>query len=369
MTFQRFSITTSRRDRFAEALRNRLAVVPWVIDSFTIDGDEVEIRGWAIPPDNDADRVEFRIDGKAFPQVRYPLPREDIKRLFWFLPGLIASGYVCRGPLPNGRGQDIAFEYTDRATGRPVSPGHSYFFNRESAANLPVPEAFRRRRVHGGDHEGTFLLEGYTTYRKLARALETTLSRRFPDFPRILDWGCGCGRMTRFFHDLADSRLTGADIDADNVAWCRENLGFGEFLAIPTHPPTQLDPASQDLIIGISIFTHLSEPVQLEWLGELQRISAPGAILLLTIHADATVCRAGFTEANLRTLDERGFLDIGLNPNLDDVESIGAEADYYRNTFHTHEYIHRVWSRYFEIVRIIPAYIGNHQDLVILRRP
>ncbi len=36
--------------------------------------------------------------------------------------------------------------------------------------------------------------------------------------------------------------------------------------------------------------------------------------------------------------------------------------------YHTHEYIRREWSRYFEIVAIHPKGIGNHQDAVLVRK-
>ena len=64
-------------------------------------------------------------------------------------------------------------------------------------------------------------------------------------------------------------------------------------------------------------------------------------------------------------LQEDGFLDAGRNADLDGYTS---DHDYYRNTFHTEAYIRARWSRYFDILHIIPGAIGNHQDVVVLRK-
>jgi len=43
------------------------------------------------------------------------------------------------------------------------------------------------------------------------------------------------------------------------------------------------------------------------------------------------------------------------------------EKDYYRRTLHTKKYVADHWSRYFQILDFLPAWLG-HQDLVILRK-
>ena len=40
------------------------------------------------------------------------------------------------------------------------------------------------------------------------------------DFTRVLDWGCGAGRVTRYLLGDTPCAVTGVDIDADNIAWC-----------------------------------------------------------------------------------------------------------------------------------------------------
>ena len=60
---------------------------------------------------------------------------------------------------------------------------------------------------------------------------------------------------------------------------------------------------------------------------------------------------------------KNGFLDAGVNFDLDEILEYATD---YRNTFHTRKYVLDKWSRFFDIVTIMPGYVGNHQDLVIM---
>src|SRR5262249_54411154 len=152
-----------------------------------------------------------------------------------------------------------------RSTGQSIAEQYDWYYPDDRA--LPdLPDAARRKRVSGGENPWAFRLEGYSMFVKLDRVLRRATGQGLGDLPRILDWGCGCGRVTRYFKSLPGCALTGIDIDADNLNWCREHLGFGEFFQVPLRPPTTLAAASFDLIIGISVFTHLKEPEQGEWL-------------------------------------------------------------------------------------------------------
>jgi len=354
---------------YGAAMRHALGPEPWCVDDVSVGPDGIEIRGWAIPPDGEPGNALFLIDGERFPQVTYPTHRPDIERLFWYLPNAGMTGFSCKAPL-TGRKRDLLDPYVltfaDRRSGRAVNPLHDYFYydRRDDAYAFPPPA--NRRRVHGAEVESAFRLEGYTTFQKLRRILRERFGRDYTDFRTILDWGCGCGRMTRYFHWLAKTRVTGIDIDAGNIGWCRANLKFGNFVPVSMHPPTLLRDGHFDLLIGISIFTHLLERDTRDWLEELRRISAPGAVLLMTIHSDATAARSNLPEALWRQWKDTGFADAGANPDLESEMSV---QDYYRNTFFTHDYVRENWSRYFEIVDIVPGYVGNHQDLVIMRRP
>jgi hypothetical protein len=50
------------------------------------------------------------------------------------------------------------------------------------------------------------------------------------------------------------------------------------------------------------------------------------------------------------------------------VPTTDGLPDFYRATYHTDDYIRRVWSKYFEVLEIIPGGYDTHMDIVIGRK-
>jgi methylase of polypeptide subunit release factors len=51
------------------------------------------------------------------------------------------------------------------------------------------------------------------------------IDTRLSDYPRILEWGCGCGRILLHMKDLANQvELYGVDIDAEAIEWADHNI-------------------------------------------------------------------------------------------------------------------------------------------------
>src|SRR5436190_1400792 len=78
---------------------------------------------------------------------------------------------------------------------------------------------------NGGNAEG-YLYGGFTAtvgVRAALKAIGTSLSH----FQSILDFGCGSGRLIRWFEDLTpNTRLAGTDINNAAIEWCRENIPY-----------------------------------------------------------------------------------------------------------------------------------------------
>jgi SAM-dependent methyltransferase len=103
---------------------------------------------------------------------------------------------------------------------------------------------------------------------------------------KVLDFGCGWGRVQRiFWHEVDAQNLHGVDVDFSAVAVCR-NLGVpGTFQTID--PLGKLPFADQtfDLIYGVSVFTHLSLKSADHWMAELNRVMRPGGVLAITVES------------------------------------------------------------------------------------
>lgn len=183
---------------------------------------------------------------------------------------------------------------------------------------------------------------------------------------RILDWGCGCGQVLRYFNKFTNVEVNGADIDGINIEWCKKNLGFAKFYQVPLTPPTDFATGYFDLIFGISVLTHLRENDQSDWLAELSRISKKGAIVFMSVHGNGGVAFRNelFDFKKLISWQEKGFLAIGVDSAIDAIN----DKEYYTTSFQTDWYIKKQWAKYFQILDVIPAYIGHFQDLVVMQK-
>ncbi len=363
----KIALNLSLTEQYAKILYSKLHVLePWNIDYLQFNNDFIEINGWALTTQGNHVLVNYTINDKDFDTVKYPILREDVRTVFWYYPQSEKSGFFCRAKLTKreaiGNGP-IVFKYINRETRQPINIYQNYYYYED---NLALPDARRMERISGYDNEVMFRFTGYSTYAKLELILKNIFNKSYENFSNILDWGCGCGRITRYFENLKSPSITGVDIDTDNIGWCNKYLKFGNFLSIPLHPPTSLGESHFDLIIGISVFTHLKEKEQYEWLGELARIAAKDAILLMSIHSNDNICRSNFSLSFFTSWWNNGISIIDYP--RPDLEEMLDETDYYKGAYHTHRYIMRNWSRYFKIVDIIPACIGNIQDLVIMRK-
>ena len=126
------------------------------------------------------------------------------------------------------------------------------------------------------------LAVGFQVY-ELFRSLFEEYARPLVPSSRVLDFGCGWGRVIRFFlKDIAPENLIGIDPDERAIATCLETDPWCRFQLCDTLPPSLLDAGSFDLIYAYSVFSHLSEPTHLAWLEEFERLLRPDGVLILT---------------------------------------------------------------------------------------
>ena len=100
---------------------------------------------------------------------------------------------------------------------------------------------------------------------------------------RILDFGCGWGRIIRFFlKDVEPEGLWGLDCYEDVITICKDSNLRCTFETIDVMPPTHFPDNFFDAICLYSVFSHLSEKAHMDWLLEFKRILKPGGIVIAT---------------------------------------------------------------------------------------
>ncbi len=237
------------------------------------------------------------------------------------------------------------------------------FAYRVGTSPLPTPE--QRLRVHGATDEGSYIIQGASTAWKIKRLLKTHFAKDVASIGNILDWGCGCGRVIQHLGDKTSKNIFGCDIDADNLNWCKANIGFGEYTVTSIEPPLPYRANFFHLVFGISIFTHLNPKDEIRWVEELRRVVAPGGIALMSVHGAMTQFYHKTPEV-IAAIQETGWYEVGQNVALDDSV---PEPHRYRDVFHTPHRVFEIWSKYFTILDIVQGYIGSNQDLVVMTKP
>jgi SAM-dependent methyltransferase len=167
--------------------------------------------------------------------------------------------------------------------------------------------------------------------------------------------------MRFLIQDVPAEHASGCDIDAQAIAWDQTNLPGPAYHVIGGQPPTPYPNGGFDLVFGISVFTHLDESTQFRWLDELRRITAPDGLVAVSVlgpHATHPMHR--------EKIERAGFLDQRSAQAGDFAAYVGE--DYYRLTYHTHRYIERAWSQYFDLVEYSEFGVNAQQDLIIMRQ-
>jgi 2-polyprenyl-3-methyl-5-hydroxy-6-metoxy-1,4-benzoquinol methylase len=124
--------------------------------------------------------------------------------------------------------------------------------------------------------------EAFSFYQLIKRRCRE-LGRPLSPASRLLDFGCGWGRIIRlFFKDVPGDHLVGVDVDPAIVGLCTGTLTEGRYATVNPSPPTELSDASFDVIYAYSVFSHLAEDVHLQWVREFARLLKPGGLVFAT---------------------------------------------------------------------------------------
>jgi SAM-dependent methyltransferase len=234
------------------------------------------------------------------------------------------------------------------------------------------------QQMWNGTSGTTLAAQSVCFYRKVKQmqALHGT-----PDLAdaRILDFGCGWGRLTRMFaKDLEPGLLYGCDPVEDILDVCRASgvpakLARSEFL-----PETIPFGEKFDLAFAFSIFTHISEAAHLASLKAIHESLNPGGLFVVTIRPPAyidfnplmqpAVDRLG--PDRLAELRKANYVfvphDTDGHPQYDDAKD---DPMSYGETVITLPYVRENWEPMFELVDVSVLTGDMYQVAVTLRKP
>ncbi len=226
-------------------------------------------------------------------------------------------------------------------------------------------------QVTGSPNREGFWKSGAQSVRNINAAL-SVIGTSLQDYHRVLDFGCGCGRILLHLTDVArDMELYGVDVDAEAIAWAQRHIPCARVSVNRPLPPLDFPSESFDLIFSHSVLTHLDEEYQDAWLAELRRVSRPEGIVLLTVHGDypfqtllAKLRSKGKDAARLlKTLHQKGILFYDQ-----DVWKGGPFPEYYHSTFHMPWYVFQHWSTFFDVKGYLVRGALDYEDIVVLQR-
>jgi SAM-dependent methyltransferase len=175
---------------------------------------------------------------------------------------------------------------------------------------------------------------------------------------RVLDFGCGSGRVLREFLPEAESgEFWGCDLHAPTIDWLNENLSPPLHFYVNDQVPMPHPDGYFDLIYAISVFTHITHDWS-AWLLELHRILKPDGYLLATIIGPS---EWGRSLADPPDENGLGMCVQRLGQGL--TKTSGPRL------LHSPWWLRSHWGRAFEIVSLSPVgFAGTYHGFVLGRK-
>jgi SAM-dependent methyltransferase len=131
--------------------------------------------------------------------------------------------------------------------------------------------------------------------------------------------------------------FVGCDIDAPSIKWAQTHLNPPfRFLHHELTPPLDLAAESLDLILAMSVFTHISDRWA-EWLTEMHRLLAPNGFLL------ASFLGEGMWEALVEDVYREDGVGMAVLRSWDGP---------YAWVFHSEWWLREHWGRGFDVVQV-----------------
>lgn len=243
----------------------------------------------------------------------------------------------------------------------------------------PLPGEHLRVTVCGGTQLDSHLRTGAEDCAMVLELHELFTQRPADSLQAVFDFGCGCGRVLRWFESaLPGVALHGADLRHAAIDWCREHLR-GHFVANELLPPLPYADGSFDLVYALSVFSHLNRDQCVDWMRELTRVTRPGGTILITTHGAfaAAVCSRSRTHQDLLQIDAADAAEIVRTLAREDFvhrvlpvhvrSALGGVADDYGQAFFGEPFARKAFAGFADYLGGVPCALELWQDVHVYR--
>jgi SAM-dependent methyltransferase len=245
---------------------------------------------------------------------------------------------------------------------------------------FPSDEIQRNSVGASGEHT---LREAFNFF-SIVKRYANQVGRPLKNGTRVLDFGCGWGRILRFFlKDCGPANLWGLDLDPDLLVVCKETMPQSNFVIVPPLGPTTLESGAFDVITAYSVFSHLAEHASLGWIKEFSRLLKPGGLMIVTTEPRDFIelCRS------LRGREHEFAWYTGLANSFVDTDAAYAAydsgqylysgtggglirpPDFYGEALIPKGYVQTQWTPYLNYVDFVDDRGVLPQALIVMQKP
>jgi 2-polyprenyl-3-methyl-5-hydroxy-6-metoxy-1,4-benzoquinol methylase len=342
-----------------------------------------------------SDAIEYADRTSIVRASRLPIPGAMLKRLGWrfgqklvarFTPAyfelaaaadgnltLVDRGVV--GKAQNFRltaGDVVAFEQVGQNLRVTAVDGREHDSYRKPSLDdggVPIPPSWLTQAFTAKPNAFRYLEAGVFAAEMIID-LAAGAGCKLTSASRVLDFGCGAGRVARALRKQTGADIVGYDLYTAAIDWCRAHMPYGRWEYGQPTPPIDEADNTFDLIIAISVLTHLDQHHQDLWLAEWKRLLRPGGNRIASFKSEPFLERYIPPRASEYAGQVSAELAAGGFAYIKDAGWAGVFPDFYNDSFHTVDYVRTRWGREFEIVgtHLPETFAASRQDVAVLRK-
>jgi SAM-dependent methyltransferase len=227
----------------------------------------------------------------------------------------------------------------------------------KSGSEPPIPPQHLMKLVVDPPEAAWYLRSGVFAFTGIQKTLRKN-GINPSHFEKVLDFGCGTGRIVWRWKDEYDSFIHGTDYNENLVRFCKEKSDENEeFSKNELHPPLKYREEKFSFVYANSVFTHLTKKLQKKWMEEIKRVLKKKGYFYMTVHGDG-----GKYMMNEKQKEEYD----GGNIVVKRPDRVGTNVC---AAFHPLSYVEGAFSEGFNVIDHIPNGTRHSvQDIYLFRK-